>query len=431
MMYSLYHFMFLLVMGFSFHFLQATYEVVDIGALPSSKEVILKINDKGTVLVGGEVDFRFIPFLYFSSTQEFLSLDMLGRSIIQDLNNQGKILGVDAYNSSPQQTFLWSLEEGKTDITSWLGNTSSNASLCMNDQGVIGGYYWHPVKIENYHFEEQGYPSYIWLGKHAPLICLQNPFMYRGSTCSAIALKAINSMKNAAGYIVAGSNESRGRINLDTRLTAFVWDAYSQKMKLLKSLDADLSSFALDINYATGVVGAVETPQARTDSSHFVFNKHYWHAAFWKSYSNTLIDCGVLEPFTDSIACAINSRWEVVGFCFSPKHGRLNLTEQAAFYDHSSKLQQTGFIWTEQKGMQNLNQLTPEDNQWVITGAFDINKFGQMICMGYSKYDNTANPCYHALLLNPVKNKIQFDKDEVWFDKWVDENIEDQSEDES
>ncbi len=297
----------------------------------------------------------------------------------------------------------------------------------MNDDGVIGGYYWHPVKIENYHFEEQGYPSYIWRGKHAPLICLQNPFMYRGSTLSAIALKAINDSDNAAGYIVAGFNEFRGRINLDARLTAFVWDAYSQKMRLLKGLDhGDLSSFALGINYATGVVGAVETLQGREDSAHFVFNKHYWHAAFWKSYSDTAIDCGVLKPFTDSIACAINCSWEVVGFCFSPVDGHLNLNKQALFYDYSPKLRQTGFIWTEQKGMQDLNHLIPEDCQWVITGAVDINKFGQIICMGYSKSENMSNPCYHALLLNPLKHKRYWGDDD-WVE-WLDERIESLSE---
>ncbi len=107
-MYSLYRFMFLLMMGFSFHFLQANYEVVDVGSIPSSTEVILKINDEGTVLVGGEADYSFIPFLYFSRTKEFLSLDMLGRSIIQDLNDRGKVLGVTDYNSSSKQTFLWS-----------------------------------------------------------------------------------------------------------------------------------------------------------------------------------------------------------------------------------------------------------------------------------------------------------------------------------
>lgn len=419
-MYPLYRFVFLLMMGFSCHFLHATYEVVDLGSIDHFTKLILKINNQGTVLVGGETSFNFTPFLYFSKTQEFLSLDILGKSIVQDLNDRDEVLGVkDNRGSLPPgsypQTFIWSLEKGKIDVTSRIGNTSWMASLCMNDEGMIGGYAWDPVKLENHSNDDRAHSSYIWLGEHTPLICLQNPFVYKGSSQSAVALKTMDDRGYAAGYI-GNSHFLRDQVRLDAHLTAFTWDPYSRKMRLLKSLyDTELSSCALDINYFGYIVGASEIPQLRTDS-HFLASQYYWHATLWESHSDKVIDCGVVEPFTDSVAHAINCKKQVVGFCFSSKHSvELDLSLPAAMFPN--RPQQTGFIWSEKKGMQDLNQLIPDDSQWVITRAFDINNDGQIICLGYLKSENSCYLSYHVLLLNTPESKEHTDN-KIWSEWW-------------
>lgn len=54
------------------------------------------------------------------------------------------------------------------------------------------------------------------------------------------------------------------------------------------------------------------------------------------------------------------------------------------------------FLWREQNGMQDLNDLLPPDSGWTLSGAFGINDAGQIVG------DGSFNGRSTAFLLNPV-----------------------------
>jgi probable HAF family extracellular repeat protein len=56
------------------------------------------------------------------------------------------------------------------------------------------------------------------------------------------------------------------------------------------------------------------------------------------------------------------------------------------------------FLWTKQKGMQDLNNLIPPKSGWVLEYAASINNRGQITGSG------TINGETHAFLLTPISS---------------------------
>ncbi|MGH8576394.1 MAG: hypothetical protein ACREXX_04970 [Gammaproteobacteria bacterium] len=119
----------------------------------------------------------------------------------------------------------------------------------------------------------------------------------------------------------------------------------------LGTLPGDRSSEALSINANGVIVGSSGDPEAQH------------HAVLWPSGGGAIQDLGTLPDGTSSRALAINHRREVVGI------------SEARTGDHA-------FLWTEQDGMQDLNELLTSRFGFVLTHAVAISAQGVIVAIG-------------------------------------------------
>jgi len=99
------------------------------------------------------------------------------------------------------------------------------------------------------------------------------------------------------------------------------------------------------------------------------------HAVLWQENGEDVIDLGVRPGSSNTTALAINDFGEVVGTSWDIGHA---------------------FLWTRDRGMQDLNDLPPNSG-WVINSASSINLEG-MIC-GYG----ALNGATHGFVLAPTR----------------------------
>lgn len=427
---KLFNYIIFMLLGIASNTLSANYEIVDLGRTMKDN-CIFKINNNGTVLISNRESNHLSPFLYFSQTNEFFHLNFLGEGIsIHNLNNKNEIVGFTKTREfSKNSTFVWSIEKEKIDLTPIIGNKSSNARLFINDEGWIGGYLWHPVRIEDYDpYDDQTTSSFLWKGENIPIVALRNLFEYEETNQSSVALRSMNNRGVGAGSISKSHLPITDYFSCFTS-KAFIWFPSSKRIRLLDSFGDKLSSCAIDINDADDVVGISEIHENQSNDSSYHF---HWHAVFWDTrfIGKRIKDCGTIYPFTDSLPCAINNNRQVVGFCFYADYGHVDRSRDSDDFFEPAKI---GFIWSEKKGMQNLNDMIPKDCLWSIIKAFDINDKGQIICLGYLK---SGIDEYHALLLNPINkpNTVIFDESqdvEFAFSSHVssEEELEETSED--
>jgi probable HAF family extracellular repeat protein len=110
-----------------------------------------------------------------------------------------------------------------------------------------------------------------------------------------------------------------------------------------------------------------------------------------------MIDLGTLEGLTSgrAVALAINNPGQVVGWSTHPDDP----------YDPTDK---HAFIWTEGKGMQDLNDLIPSDSGWILREAWDVNDAGQIVGVGVYTADvdedgDEETIPFRAFLLTPIE----------------------------
>ncbi len=102
------------------------------------------------------------------------------------------------------------------------------------------------------------------------------------------------------------------------------------------------------------------------------------HAVLWSSVKGSILDLGVLPGSTFSSAYGINNHGAVVGSA-----GYIDSAEHA-------------FIWTSTGGMQDLNNLIPQNTGWTLEFAFAINDAGQIAG------DGALNGQERGFLLTPI-----------------------------
>jgi probable HAF family extracellular repeat protein len=145
----------------------------------------------------------------------------------------------------------------------------------------------------------------------------------------------------------------------------FTWKAGSG-MKNLGTLPGGMSSMANAINSSGIAVG-------QSDGSSTGGN---WSAVMWDASAN-LKDLGTLAGGTYSIAFGINDSDTVVGY---------GDTFNGATH---------AMIWTQARGMRDLNSLIPANSGWELINANAVNKLGQITGYGSIGGHN------HGFLLTP------------------------------
>jgi len=105
------------------------------------------------------------------------------------------------------------------------------------------------------------------------------------------------------------------------------------------------------------------------------------HAFLYDSSTGVLADLGdPVSPLFYSNAIGVNGLGQVVGG-----------------YQTDSAGDGAGFIYSETKGMENLNDLIDPASRWILGGASSINDSGLIVGNGYSPQGQ-----FHAYLLTPV-----------------------------
>ena len=133
-----------------------------------------------------------------------------------------------------------------------------------------------------------------------------------------------------------------------------------------------------------------------------LYDESISHAVIWTP-SGAISDLGTLPGDTDSSASKINLFGLVIG---SSGNTVINSTAVLGGQDSSfdiGPLEVIGrpFIWSAQRGMQDLNKLIPPNSGWVLNAATDINVWGQIVGSGM------LNGQPHGFLLTP-KDFFQF-----------------------
>jgi probable HAF family extracellular repeat protein len=131
-------------------------------------------------------------------------------------------------------------------------------------------------------------------------------------------------------------------------------------------LPGDDNSFAYGVNIEGQVVGESVLTDANND-----------HAVLWNS--NQIQDLGLLSGGTISVATAINDVDQVVGYAdYGAGEGSTH-----------------AFVWSNFRGMQDLNDLIAKDSGWTLIQASGLNVYGQIVGVG------VINNQEHAFLLSP------------------------------
>ena len=252
--------------------------------------------------------------------QEIAGLPGSDQSAALGINNLGHVVG-SANTATGMRAFR---SRGTTGIVALgtLPGDSGSVALAINDPGKAVGYSSGPTGVR----------AVVWT--------------------SAGAIQALP--------VLAGSDSSRGLAINDGGDIVGVSDTASGPRGVLWEGDAvqDLgtlpghgASEALSINANGVIVGSSGDPEAQR------------HAVLWPSGGGPIQDLGTLPDGTSSRALAINDRGEVVGIAEASAGGH-------------------AFLWTEQGGMQDLNELLTSRFGFVLTHAVAISAEGVIVAIG-------------------------------------------------
>lgn len=149
----------------------------------------------------------------------------------------------------------------------------------------------------------------------------------------------------------------------------------------LGGLPGFLSSAANGVNDLGQIVGSsLGSPTGQCCDFHV-------HAVSWTK-SGVIRDLGTLSGDTESSATKINLLGLIIGASGNSFVGEV-------LSDEPIEVVGRPFVWSERKGMQNLNSLIPSNSGWVLNSARDINVWGQIVGEG------TLNGQPHGFLLTP------------------------------
>ena len=112
------------------------------------------------------------------------------------------------------------------------------------------------------------------------------------------------------------------------------------------------------------------------------------HAIIWTSGSG-MQDLGTLSGDSSSAAVKVNLFGQVIGMSGN------TVSLDTSWHEYEMDVAGRPFVWSESKGMQDLNKLINPNSGWVLNTATDINEEGQIVGSG------TKNGQVHGYLLTP------------------------------
>ena len=297
---------------------EAAYAATELASLPVGSSRVVRAANDAGEIVGTVGQRGFL--LNGGGLQEIAGLPGSDQSAALGINNLGHVVG-SANIATGMRAFR---SRGTTGIVALgtLPGDNGSVALAINDPGKAVGYSSGPTGVR----------AVVWT--------------------SAGAIQALP--------VLAGSDSSRGLAINDGGDVVGVSDTPSGPRGVLWEGDAvqDLgtlpghgASEALSINNLGDIVGSSGDPEAQH------------HAVLWPPGGGPIQDLGTLPDGTSSRALAINDRGEVVGIAEASAGGH-------------------AFLWTEQGGMQDLNELLTSRFGFVLTHAVAISAEGVIVAIG-------------------------------------------------
>ena len=162
--------------------------------------------------------------------------------------------------------------------------------------------------------------------------------------------------KSCRGQAINNSGDIAGVCDTVSGLRAVLWGGGSDKTAFdLGTLPGDSWSEASGINNRGDIVGA----SGLTGGDH--------HAVIWPK-GGAIEELGTLTGHTSSKALAINNTGEVVGISEYNSNGHIS--------------DERAFMWTEQRGMEDLNDLVLSSSDFVLSHAIAISPRGLITAVG-------------------------------------------------
>ena len=289
---------------------------------------------------------------------ELASLPVGSSRVVRAANDAGEIVGTVG-----ERGFL--LNDGGLQEIAGLPGSDHSAALGINNLGHVVGS--ANIATGMRAFRSRGTTGIVALGtlpgdNGSVALAINDPGKAVGYSSGPTGVRAV--VWTSAGAIqalpvLAGSDSSRGLAINDGGDVVGVSDTPSGPRGVLWEGDAvqDLgtlpghgASEALSINNLGDIIGSSGDPEDQ-------------HRAVLWTPGGAIQDLGTLPDGTSSRALAINDRREVVGIA------------EARAGVHA-------FLWTEQGGMQDLNELLTSRSGFVLTHAVAISAEGVIVAIG-------------------------------------------------
>ncbi|HEG43965.1 MAG TPA: DUF3466 family protein, partial [Phycisphaerales bacterium] len=328
---------------------EVQYTITDLGTLGGTYSFAYGINDSGQVVGdSGGSGTGTHAFLYDDGVMTDLGTLGGTTSSAFSINNSGQIVGRSKTTGNSATHPILYNGGVMTDLGT-LGGTHSNATD-INDSGQVVG--WSRITGDS----------------------SDRAFLYDGTSMDNLGILLGGGRSTAYG--ISDSGQVTGSISTDATSSgrAYLYDGTS--MNALGTLGGSFST-GVAINSSGQVVGA----------SNFNGGSIYnWHAFLYDG--TTMIDLGTLGG-NDSYSRGINDSGQVVGFSDTGT-------------GHNTRVFHA-FLYNEDEGMLDLNNLIPSDSGWVLERAYDINFSGQIV--GYGEIDGERR----AFLMTPVTITVAVD----------------------
>ncbi|MCC7146523.1 MAG: DUF3466 family protein [Phycisphaeraceae bacterium] len=354
------------------------YVVTDLGSLGGAS-VATSINNLGQVVgnsepgpgAGGSSSKGFV-WTYSKGIQP---LTGLGGDLSQayDINDHGQIVGAAETNDFRLHAALWSLSGGVTDLNPAANRTSMAAAINNNGRAVL------QVQTIGATGFEVGTSMFLWDAQNG-----HQDYGYLNGT-EAIAWDINDSDSVALMWSAMGINT----------FTPYQWNPQFGLWFLTNQM-LDSSYSGWPTNPIKGAVStAINDDGFVAGSMYFQDLPGRWRAFSW-TYTTWESNVRPLSHFTEigtlgeeSLAQGMNNERVVVGTSrLAPEEGQAH--DAQGFDWHA-------FIFSGWD-LQDLNDLlVPNDSDWLLLGASDINDQGQIVGWGINPQGEQ-----HAYLLNPV-----------------------------
>jgi len=326
-----------------------TYTVTDLGVLRGdTASAGIAINSFGQVVGCADTSTTYYPCSGLNPGHAFLwksktGIKNLGALRGDDtsggvsINDSEEVVGYSKNAQNVYRAFLWTKKTGMIALRKLPGGTTNFASA-INSAGLIVG-------TSDFKDSNGNEDAVLWTADRK----IHDLGTLQGAQFSQAG--GINSHNEVCGN---SSSTSRG-------IAAFTWTK-TQGIKALRSLIKGGATVAFAINDSGLIVG-----NAATSSS--------THPVLWNS-RRRIRDLGTLAGGFGT-AFGVNDLDQIVG------------------YSTTASNEPHAFIWSRKNGIQDLNDLIPQNSGWVLVWASAINRAGQITGWG------TINGENHAYLLNP------------------------------